>query len=107
MHPVAILNTSILTADGTYVMCTIGIDEARELVGNGNFISAVGHEATAQVLTTLFGVKIPVNRIMFEQQPGQKAVVFKLNGRLPEGKVLSVEDIESIGYSLKLLERIA
>ena len=57
-------------------------------------------------MTTLLGVEIPVNRQMFVQAAGQKALVFKLNGRPEEGKILSVEDIEQIGYKFQLLERI-
>ncbi|MEU7855285.1 DUF1874 domain-containing protein [Nonomuraea sp. NPDC049141] len=41
------------------------------------------------------------------QQPGQRARVCKLNGRPPEGQVLSLEDLEEIGYSFKLLERLS
>jgi hypothetical protein len=32
--------------------------------------------------------------------------VCKLNGRPPEGRVLSVEEMEEIGYSFKILERV-
>ena len=47
-----------------------------------------------------------MNRQMFAQQPGQQALVFKLNGRPEEGKILSVEEIERIGYKFQLLSRI-
>ena len=68
-------------------------------------LSAVGHDVTAQILTELLGVTVPVNRIQFQQEVGQDALVFKLNARAPEGKVLNREEIEAIGYSFKILTR--
>jgi len=102
---VGILNTSIITADGNYTLTTITTIQAQELAQNNQILSAVGHEATAQVLTTILGVDIPVNRILFAQEVGQQAIVLKINGRIPEGKILSLEDIEEIGYTLKLMVR--
>ena len=65
----AILNTSILTAEGTFSLRTITTEQAIELANanNRNLLSAVGHESTAQILTTIFGLAIPVNRIQFTQ----------------------------------------
>lgn len=67
-------------------------------------MSAVGHESTSQILTKLLEREIPLNRIQFKQEKGQKALCFKLLGRPEEGKILSLEDIEKIGYEFKLLE---
>ena len=102
---VDILNTSIITTDGNYTLTTITTTQAQELAQNNQILSAVGHEVTAQVLTTLLGVDVPVNRIMYAQEVGQQAIVLKINGRIPEGKILSLEDIEEIGYTLKLMVR--
>jgi len=102
---VGILNTSIITADGNYTLTTISTEEAQFIARNNQILSAVGHEATAQVLTTILGVDVPVNRIMYAQEVGQKAIVLKINGRIPEGKILSLQDIEQIGYTLKLMVR--
>ena len=55
------------------------------MIEDNGFISAIGHEATSQIMTDLFGINIPMNRIDFKQEVGQKAVVFKLNKRPPEG----------------------
>jgi hypothetical protein len=106
MFPIGILNTSIVTADGSYTLTTITLEEARELAQRNPIDSAVGHEATAVLLSTLLGVEIETNRQLFAQQPGQRALVCKLNGRPPEGRVLSVEEMEEIGYSFKILERV-
>lgn len=83
--PVALLNTSSATEDGTYKLRTVTADQARALIAARELLSAIGHDATAQILTTLLGADVPVNRIQFAQQPGQVALVFKLRGRAPEG----------------------
>lgn len=106
-HPIALLNTSIVTADGTYTLNTIDLNQAKDLIKDQEIISAIGHESTAQILYDLLGVDVPVNRIQFEQQPKQIALVFKLNGRPPEGKILRRDEIEQIGYSFKLLTRLS
>lgn len=104
--PLAILNTSILTAAGTYKLTDIDVDTARTLVHTREIDSAVGHQSTAEIMTILLDKEIPVNRQMFSQQPGQQALVFKLNGRPQEGKILTADEIEQIGYKFQLLERI-
>jgi Domain of unknown function (DUF1874) len=106
-HLVALLTTSILTNDGNYSMKTIDYVDTGNLLSGKEILSAIGHESTAQILTELLGVDVPVNRIQFAQEVGQQALVFKMNSRLPEGKILSREEIEEIGYSFKLLTRTA
>lgn len=107
-HPVAVLNTSIVTTYGSYEYFEVTLDEARALVCRPEgILSAVGHESTAQILTELLETEIPVNRIFFQQEAGQEALVFKLNGRAPEGVILSAEEIEAIGYSFGKLTRLS
>lgn len=103
--PLALLNTSILTAEGTYTLRDITTEEARELVASNELDSAIGHVATALVMEQLLGIEIPTNRQLFVQQPGQQALVFKLNGRPAEGKILTAAEIEEIGYKFQLLTR--
>ena len=103
----ALLNTSILTATGNFTLKEVTLEEAKQLITNNvdNLDSAIGHQSTAEIMTILLGVEVPVNRQIFCQEIGQKALVFKLNGRPEEGKILTVEEIESIGYKFQLLER--
>lgn len=102
-----LLNTSIITNVGSYELRDISLEDARMLVDdyiNSNGIeSAIGHQATADIMTKLLRVKIDVNRIQFCQEPGQTALIFKLNGRLEEGKILDIEDINKIGFKFQLL----
>lgn len=107
MMKVALLNTSILTTEGEYSLRQVTLEEARKLVRENELDSAIGHQSTAEIMTTLLGVEVPVNRQMFAQEVGQLALVFKLNGRPPEGTILSIEEIEKIGYKWQVLERRA
>lgn len=102
----AILNTSILTAEGDYSLRKISLEQAQELAQQNEILSAVGHQSTAEILTELLEVEVPVNRIPFEQDVSQTALVFKLKGRPPEGVILSREEIEQIGYEFYTLIRL-
>jgi hypothetical protein len=102
-----ILNTSVLTADGDFTLKTITLEQARGLVTKAMGIdSAVGHESTARILTTLLGVEVEMNRQTFTQMPGQSCLVFKLNGRPEPGRELSEEEVQQIGFSFKVLTRV-
>ena len=61
-----------------------------------NAVSAVGHPATAEVLSTICGFPIQANRIMISLAPGDTLLVFQLLERLPEGKVLSKEEVQQL-----------
>ena len=103
----AILNTSILTTTGMFELQDITLEEAKQLVRDNDILSAVGHQSTADILTTLLETTIPMNRIQFAQEVEQKALVFKLNGRPEEGKILTTEEIEAMGYKFQLLTKIS
>jgi hypothetical protein len=102
---VYILNSPILTSFGRYTYRPISIDEARMLLAEG-FISAIGHEATANFISQILGINVPVNRIAISMRPGDKALVFQLLQRLPEGRVLSFEELQAVPYRLGLLEML-
>jgi hypothetical protein len=58
-----------------------------------NLYSIVGHRSTARLYSRLLGVKVPTNRQEVEMRPGDRLVVGQIRGRLPEGKVLSEEEM--------------
>lgn len=104
---VALLNTSIITNEGTYEYKTIGLENAKALLGfSDRYVSHVGHESTAQIMAELLGIEVPMSRLPFAQEPKQLALVCKLNGRPPEGRILSRDEIETIGYTWGLLQRL-
>jgi len=70
------------------------------------FVSAVGHESTAKLLSQLLGIEIPVNRIEIKIEYGDKLIVFQLLQRLPEGKVLSEEELRQVKYRFLVVEPV-
>ena len=103
--PVGLFNGTVATTNGLYSIKDIDIDTAKKYVKQNGFISAIGHEATAEIMSDLFEMNIPMNRIQFHQEIGQIAIVFKLNERPPEGDVLDRAELERVGFCLKIMER--
>ena len=63
----------------------IPLTMARRLMAHGGFESAIGHESTAAVVSSLLGVEVPCNRttVTFD---GTGMLVAQYKGpRLPEG----------------------
>ena len=109
LGPVAILNSPVLTGWGVYSWTPLTVEEAKELIAKHGYESAVGHEATAAFLSRLLGVEIPMRRIrvaMGGDTEGEflHAIVLRLRERLPEGKVLSEEEMAKVEYDLGYLE---
>ena len=70
------------------------------------FISAVGHEASAEVLSYILEVDVPMNRIEYVQKLGQKAIALKLTIRPEEGRILTAAEMFQVGFGLQLMERL-
>ncbi|MBN1989056.1 MAG: YddF family protein [Bacteroidales bacterium] len=104
--PIGLFNGTVATTNGLYRISDISFDSASELVRQHGFVSAVGHDAAAELMSSRLGVPVPMNRIQFKQQVGQLAIALKLNQRPNEGAILTCEQMESIGYTFKLVERI-
>ena len=104
-----LLNSPILTDWGTYKFREINIQEARFYLMHGieSYISAIGHSGTAEVLSKLLGFEVPANRIAVKMETGDKAVVFKLLDRLPEGTVLNADELSKLKYTFGILEKVA
>ncbi|MEM4557960.1 MAG: DUF1874 domain-containing protein [Desulfurococcaceae archaeon] len=81
----------------------LGLEEARSLI-QGGFVSAVGHQATAEILSTLLGANVPYNRVQVKLERGDKVLVFQLLTRLEEGRVLTREEISSLPFKFYLVD---
>jgi hypothetical protein len=71
----------------------------KEKVSKYAFISAVGHEPTARVLSKILGCTVPLNRVPIQLESGDAIIVatlYDLSGRPfrpPEGKILSEDEL--------------
>jgi hypothetical protein len=101
-----ILNTPILTAFGKWDFSPMSIDEAKAFANEADFVSAVGHQATADLLTQILGTDVPCLRQAVTLEKGDKALVFRLMRRLPEGVVLGAKDLAAEDFSFGMLERL-
>ena len=100
-----LLNSPVLTSYGKWEFDgPISIEAMRELLANG-FTSAIGHQATADLLGALLGRSIPVNRVRIEMQPGDRALVIRILTRMPEGKLLTEKEMKDIPYELGIMTR--
>ncbi|MGB5823611.1 MAG: YddF family protein, partial [Proteocatella sp.] len=93
-------------SNGLYRISDIDVNTAKSYIAKHGFESAIGHGATAEIMSDLLELDIPMNRIQFCQEIGQIVIVFKLNERPPEGEVLNREELEQTGYCLKIMERL-
>ncbi len=82
----------------------IDVEIARALIHQKKIISYIGHPITVQILSILLGIPVEVNRSQLKVEKGE-LIIFILNGRLPEGQVItSTEEINKIGYTLWYVE---
>ncbi|MBS7618508.1 DUF1874 domain-containing protein [Candidatus Bathyarchaeota archaeon] len=81
----------------------IDAETAKRVLSKG-FISAVGHEATAKLLSRVLGLPVPSIRNSIFMEKGDKAVHFFLKQRLPEGVVLDETELTKLDYWLILSE---
>jgi len=79
----------------------INVETARTILSQG-FVSVVGHESTAQLLSKLMGIDVKPNRTTIFLEPGDVAVHFVLKKRLPEGVVLGELNLSKLEYWLVL-----
>jgi len=75
----------------------ISVQEAKQLLARG-FISAVGHNSTADIMSRVLGITVPYNRIQVFLEPNDEAVCFILKARPPEGRVLTAEELQQLGF---------
>jgi ribosomal protein S27AE len=77
--------------------------EVTAALHDDRFKSVIGHEATASILSELLGIQVAVNRERITLRNGDELIVFQLLTRLPEGKILAVDEIRKLGYRFFLV----
>jgi hypothetical protein len=81
----------------------VSVETVKELLAGG-FESAIGHETTAQLLTQMLNLEVKAERRQIMLTPETKLVVFQLLGRLPEGRVLTFEELSKIPHKFFIVE---
>lgn len=107
MKKIILFNSSILTDYGTFEYSPIDLESAKKILRENGFESAIGHRSTAEILTEILQIKVEVNRMEYRQKVDDIALIFKLRSRPPEGKILTSEEIEEIGYDFGILRRLS
>ncbi len=76
----------------------VKLQEVKDVLKNNLFTSAVGHQSTAEILTELLEIPVDMNRINVKLEKGNTLYVFQLLARLPEGKVLTADEIKTLPH---------
>jgi len=86
---------SMLTAPTTIKVVEASVEDVKRLLING-FTSAIGHDATSQIISVQLGIQVPTNRISIKLSTGDVLIVYQLLTRLPEGKILSEDEMKQV-----------
>lgn len=96
-----LLNSPVLTAYGDWHFSgPLSLQTARKRLNVQPVTSAVGHAASAALLTKLLARPVEVRRVAVQMHPGDEALVLRLLDRLPEGIVLDEKEIANMPYEL-------
>jgi len=82
-------------------------EQLKQELTASTFVSAVGHESTADILSKILGIHIPINRQAIRFKENDTVYVYQLLQRLPEGVILNREEITQINfkiYKVKILK---
>ena len=64
----------------------ISLMRATQILTDGNFVSAIGHEDTAKLLTVILGIEVNTNRVSIVLDHDTELIVAQYSGsRLPDG----------------------
>ena len=88
----------------TLKVTEVSVQSVKELLHSQTFTSAIGHQGTADIVTSLLNVAVPMNRVSIKLQKGDTLVVFQLLTRVEEGRVLSKEELEKLPFKFFLVE---
>lgn len=96
-----LFNSPVLTAYGLWQFSgPLRPEEARQHLAGQDIRSAIGHQASADLLTQLLGMAVPVRRVTARMQAGDGALVLRVLQRLPEGQVLDAPTLQQVDYEL-------
>lgn len=104
---IVFLNTTILTGEGTFHCSKLSLEEAKEIISKiDDRLSAVGHDATAKIMSQLLDIEIVPNRITYAFEPDDVNICFKLAERVPEGKILTEDELSNLKYDFYVIVNV-
>ena len=94
-----LMSTTVIPSgcDGTWKVKSVSLEEAKAMATKP-WKSAIGHESTAQIMSELLELNVPMERVSVSSEVGDKFLCFKLNKRPPEGAILNRSQLEELGY---------
>jgi hypothetical protein len=92
--------------EGIYVNRKIKKEEAQRIIWENslpefanNITSALGHQGSVDAFNVCFpDLKTTLNRIVCQMSTGDEAIALKVIGRVQEGQILTMEQLEELGY---------
>jgi len=73
-----ILNSAVITSPGEYRYRLVSLDEAKTFLAGGDWLSTIGYQETADALSLITGIHVPMNRKTVTMEVGDLALVFRL-----------------------------
>lgn len=103
-----LMNSSVITSEGVFKYIKISLEEARDWLNKGEFISAIGYQETADAIEYLTGKKIDLNRVEVRLEKGDEALVFKITKRVsdPEKKGQLSKEFILNNYEFGIIKKI-
>ena len=92
------------TPGGAITSTCISEEEAHALLCNNDWISAIGHLSTAELLSARLGVTVPVNRVQVPSGTEYVVCLFVSPRRLAEGEKWLEEDILNFNINYILVK---
>lgn len=82
----------------------IDIERIKDVYSEMQFESCIGHQTTAEILSSMLGRDIPCNRCTVDLKEGEKAIIAQYKGpRLPEGATKLPEGAEIVCYLVEMI----
>jgi len=82
-----ILNSAVITNWGYWLYKPISLEEAREWLNRGPFISTIRYKETAETVYQLTGIYVPRSNVTIQMEPGDEALVFRLRFEIGAARV--------------------
>jgi len=118
-----LLNSTIMPNDGVFSNKKATIEDVNEVLRKYSlqaysdailgdysalsYVSALGHQGSADAFNALFPrLRCNINRTRITMKTGDQAVAIKVLGRLQEGQVLTVEQLNEIGFEFYIISMI-